>query len=94
MVCKLHKDLYGMKQTPIAWYERLHNYLVKIGFARTNDNYNLYLNIGNNNEVLLSETIILDDWLHLTKSDIIENNVFVQNVNNVYSPMLKLLQVA
>ena len=32
MVCKLHKALYGLKQPPRAWYERLHNYLIKIGF--------------------------------------------------------------
>ena len=43
MVCKLHKALYGLKQAPRAWYERLHKYLVKIGFERTNDNNNLYI---------------------------------------------------
>ena len=43
MVCKLHKDLYGLKQEPRAWYERLHTYLVKIGFERTDDNNNLYI---------------------------------------------------
>ena len=34
MVCRLHKALYGLKQAPRAWYERLHTYLVKIGFER------------------------------------------------------------
>ena len=32
MVCKLQKDLYGLKQAPRACYERLHNYLIQIGF--------------------------------------------------------------
>ena len=32
MVWRLHKALYGLKQAPRAWYARLHNYLVKIGF--------------------------------------------------------------
>ena len=41
MVFKLHRVLYGLKQAPRAWYERLHNYLVQIGFQRTNDNINL-----------------------------------------------------
>ena len=53
MVYKLHKALYGLKQAPRAWYEGLHNYLVKIGFARTNNNNNLYLKNDKNNEVLL-----------------------------------------
>ena len=28
-------------EVPRAWYERLHKYLVKIGFERTDDNRNL-----------------------------------------------------
>ena len=36
-VCKLKKALYGVNQAPRAWYERLHNYLVNIGFEKTND---------------------------------------------------------
>ena len=42
MVYRLHKALYGLKQAPRAWYERLHSYLVKIGFKRTNDNNNIH----------------------------------------------------
>ena len=42
MVCKLQKYLYGLKKAPRAWYERLHEYLVNIGFQRTNDKKNLY----------------------------------------------------
>ena len=45
MVCRLHKALYGLKQLPRAWYERIHTYLVKIGFERTDDNSNLYMKI-------------------------------------------------
>ena len=45
MVCKLHKALYGLKQAPRAWYERLHTYLVKVGFERTHDNINLYMKV-------------------------------------------------
>ena len=43
MECRLHKTLYGLKQAPKAWYERLHKDLVKIGFERTDDNNNLYI---------------------------------------------------
>ena len=60
MVCKLHKDLYGFKQVPRARYERLHKYLMKIGFERTNDNNNLYIKIEIGKDILLSK-IFVDD---------------------------------
>lgn len=60
MVCKMNKSLYGLKKSAREWYERLHKYLVKSGFERKNDNNNLYLKNGKNNEVLLSE-IFVDD---------------------------------
>ena len=31
-VCKLNKALYGLKQAPRVWYERIDNYLKKLGF--------------------------------------------------------------
>ena len=60
MVCRLHKALYGLKKAPITWYERLHNYLVKIGFERTDDNKNLYLKTENDTCILLSKFFVDD----------------------------------
>ena len=34
MTFRLHKALYGLKEAPRAWYERLHIYLVKVGFEK------------------------------------------------------------
>jgi hypothetical protein len=31
-VCRLHKLLYGLKQAPTAWYTRLSDFLLSIGF--------------------------------------------------------------
>ena len=45
MVCKLDKALYGLKQAQRVWYERLHTYLMKIGFERTDDKSDLYMKI-------------------------------------------------
>ena len=60
MVCRLHKDLYGLRKASRAWYERLHNYLVKIGFERIDENNNLYLKTEGGKGILLAE-IFVDD---------------------------------
>ena len=60
MVYKLHKDLYGLKQAPRAWYERLHKYLVKIGFERIDDNNNLYIKTMKRKGILLSKSFVDD----------------------------------
>src|SRR5271156_6678300 len=60
MVCRLHKVLYGFQQAPRAWYERLHSYLISIGFVRTSDNSNLYLKEDTDDKTLIAD-IFVDD---------------------------------
>ena len=43
MVCKLNTTLYVLKQSHREWHKRVHRYLVKIDFQRTNDNNSLYI---------------------------------------------------
>ena len=69
MVCKLQKALYGLKQAPRAWYERLHNYLVQIGFQRKNDNNSLYIKEGPDKKIVLEE-IFVDDTLFIRNDDL------------------------
>ena len=54
IVCKLHKALYGLKQALKTWYERLHNYLINIGFHTINDNKSLYIKEGQNKMIVLA----------------------------------------
>jgi hypothetical protein len=35
-VCKLIKSLYGLKQSPRAWYEKLTKHLLKLNFKNFN----------------------------------------------------------
>ena len=69
MVCKLHKALYGLKKAPRAWFERLHNYLIHIGFQITNDNTSMYIKEGLDKKILL-EKIFVDDTLFIGNDDL------------------------
>lgn len=81
MVYKLHKELYGLKQAPRAWYERLHNYLIQIGFQRTNDNSSLYIKEGPKNKIVLAE-IFLDDTLFTGNDDLCKE--FLEQMNKEF----------
>lgn len=42
VVCKLEKSLYGFKQSPRCWNEKLNEILIKNGFTRSRHDYCLY----------------------------------------------------
>eukprot|EP00253_Pinus_taeda_P004278 PITA_04278 len=44
-VCRLKKALYGLKQAPRAWYEIIDSYLMKLGFASSYADPNLYFKV-------------------------------------------------
>ncbi|KAG9453932.1 hypothetical protein H6P81_006836 [Aristolochia fimbriata] len=44
-VCRLHKSLYGLKQSPRAWYQRLTSYLIDFGFALSKADSSLLVRI-------------------------------------------------
>lgn len=42
LVCKLHKALYGLRQSPRAWYARLHTALISWHLIQSQNDPNLY----------------------------------------------------
>jgi len=58
-VCKLHKSLYGLRQSPRAWYERLSNFLHSIGFTSTASDASLFLRFTNSSQIYM--LIYVDD---------------------------------
>jgi hypothetical protein len=42
LVCRLHKALYGLRQAPHAWYEKIDSFLTAHGFERGDGDSNLY----------------------------------------------------
>ena len=41
-MCRLKKSLYGLKQAPHAWYAKINNYFIRLGFTKTEVDTNLY----------------------------------------------------
>jgi hypothetical protein len=61
LVCKLHKSLYGLRQSPRAWYACLHAALLAWQLPQSHSDPNLYFaHIGNDTIVLL---VCVDDIL-------------------------------
>ena len=52
-VCKLEKYLYGLKQAPRAWYGRIDSFLTNMGFTKSKAGPNLYMNIMDDELVIL-----------------------------------------
>lgn len=42
-LCKLNKSLYGLPQAPRAWFSRLTNFLLRLGFVASNADTSLYM---------------------------------------------------
>ena len=59
LVCRLKKDLYGIKQAPRAWYYRLDKYLHQQGFSKGSADSNIYIKI--ENDKLLILIVYVDD---------------------------------
>ncbi|XP_070675610.1 uncharacterized mitochondrial protein AtMg00810-like [Malus domestica] len=61
MVCKLHKVIYGLKQSPRAWYAKLSSVLNKAGFVRSNVDSSLFIRNGSSGKHVV--LIYVDDLI-------------------------------
>ena len=61
-VCLLKKSLYGLKQSPRQWYRRFDEFLVKVGFVRSNYDSCVYM-MRRNEKVILYLLLYVDDIL-------------------------------
>ena len=53
-VCLLKKALYGLKQVPRAWYIRVYDYFLSLGFKRSLSEPTLYVRSANNELLIVS----------------------------------------
>jgi hypothetical protein len=52
-VCRLKKAVYGLKQSPRAWYTHIDSYLTRLGFSKIHVDPNLYYKAVNNAPMIL-----------------------------------------
>ena len=66
-VCKLKRSIYGLKQSPRVWNEKLHNYLLSLGFKQSKADYCVYFHDTGNIETNFYILVYVDDILLITK---------------------------
>jgi hypothetical protein len=69
-VCRLKKALYGLKQAPRAWYGRIDNFLMILGFTKSKSDSNIYFKIMNNEPVIL--LLYVDDLFLTVNSNLVQ----------------------
>jgi hypothetical protein len=62
-VCRLKKDLNGLKQDPRAWYGIIDRFLTSLGFTKNKFDCNLYFKVMNDQPIIL---LLYVDDLFLT----------------------------
>ncbi|XP_052199622.1 retrovirus-related Pol polyprotein from transposon RE1 isoform X2 [Diospyros lotus] len=58
-VCKLHKSLYGLKQSPRAWFKRFSSTLTKFGYKQGETGHTLFIKHSNGKRCIL--IVYVDD---------------------------------
>ena len=69
LVCKLKRALYGLRQSPRMWYERIHCFLLSKGYTRSDNDHNMYSKGEGDEKTLL---VVYVDDLFITGGDDVE----------------------
>ena len=67
-VCKLKKAIYGLKQSPRAWFEKFSTAISGVGFKRCQSDHSVFIRRTTSGLVVLA--VYVDDIL-LTESDLV-----------------------
>ena len=65
-VCRLRKSLYGLKQSPRAWFGRFTSFMKSIGYKQSNSYHTLFLKY---NEDRITTLIVYVDDMIVTRND-------------------------
>lgn len=71
-VYKLRKALYGLRQTPRAWYSKIESYFLKEGFEKCPLEHTLFIKVGENGMILIVSLYVDDLIFTGNNSDMFE----------------------
>jgi hypothetical protein len=78
-VCKLKKELHGIKQDPKALYSRLGRYLQQQGFRTGNADKNIYIKVDRDNILIIE--VYVDDIIFRSDDDMMSQK-FSRDMEN------------
>jgi len=81
LVCKLKRALYGLRQSPRMWYERIHHFLLSKGYTRSDNDHNMYYKGEGDEKTLL---VVYVDDLFITGGDDVEINWIKQELKKEF----------
>ena len=82
-VCRLRKALYGLRQSPRAWYSKIDSYLKEKNLQRSAEDYNLYFSIRNDKYTII---LLYVDDLFITGDD-------EKNIQNISKHMMETFEM-
>ena len=68
MVCKMKKALYGIKQSPRAWFERLTKVMIALGYRQSQGDHSLFVRHSDSSGVT-TVLVYVDDMI-VTGNDV------------------------
>jgi len=81
LVCRLKKDLYGIKQAPRDWYYRLDKYLHQQGFSKRSADINLYIKV--ENDKLLILVVYVDDIIFGSNEEALSQSFHLSDAERI-----------
>jgi hypothetical protein len=82
LVCKMKKSLYGLKQSPRMWYQKIDTYVMGLGFTRRKDGHCVYVKLIGDHLIYL--VLYVDDMLLIGNNKEIIQDVKTQLSSKFY----------
>ncbi|KAM0990674.1 hypothetical protein ACFX2C_009158 [Malus domestica] len=84
MMCKLHKAIYGLKQSSRAWYAKLNSVLENARFVRSNVDSSLFVKTGTNGKLVVLIYIYMD-YLIITGDSAVEIEALKRSLHQTFA---------